>query len=208
MDSQKLSDAEAKLILLKWPTRTSELWAPPGGRGYWIRGQPGWGLHPGPRLSAPGASLFHTQPDALWVYFRHIKSDRFCDVVAVEVCGTVQNLNDKRSRYIPANHSVMLECKKEWFEEKVKVHKGRQPRWKAAKTFKYAPKADRSYPIRHLRILYALPNDVYHTWSKEHVPTGYEFFCPHSSLQSYNSQKMQAFLRQMSIASQFYVKPQ
>jgi hypothetical protein len=156
---------------LKWPTRTSELWAPPVGRGYWIRGQPSSGDQAGPRLSAPGASLFRTQPDALWAYFRNITSDRFCDVVAVEVCGTVQNLNDKRSRYIPANHSVMLVCKKEWFEEEVKVHKGQQPRWKAAKTFKSAPKLDRSYPIRHLRILYALPNETYHTWCKACLQT-------------------------------------
>lgn len=83
------------------------------------------------------------------------------------------------------------------------------PRWKASGIYKQAPKSSAgiAIPVRHLRVLYALPNDLYDKWTKEHAPTGYEFFCPHSSLDSYNSQKMQEFLRQMSIASQFYIKP-
>jgi hypothetical protein len=80
------------------------------------------------------------------------------------------------------------------------------PRWKASVSFGAVPTADISVPVRHLRVLYALPNPVYHSWVREHTPTGYEFFCPHSSLDSYNNQNMQRFLRQMSIASQFYVK--
>ena len=76
--------------------------------------------------------------------------------------------------------------------------------------YKQPPKSKASVavPVRHLRVLYALPDDLYREWAKEHVPTGYEFFCPHSSLDSYTSQKMQEFLGQMSIASQFYLKPQ
>jgi hypothetical protein len=205
MNLEKLSDAEAKDVLLRWPTRTSKLWPPPGGKGYWIQGQPKSGSCPGPRLSAPGAMLFRTQPDGLWVHFQGCTS---CDVVAVEVCGTVQNLNDKRSRYIPASHSLVLSCAKYWLEEEVSVNKGGQyPRWKAAASFGKAPKSDISVPVRHLRVLYALPNKTYHAWGFEHIPTGYEFFCPHSSLDSFSSQKMQRFLRQMSIEAQFYVRP-
>jgi hypothetical protein len=171
------------------------------------QGQPVSGSETGPRLSAPGASLFRTQPDALWAHFRKRES---CDVVAVEVCGTAQNLNDKRSRYIPASHSLVLQCSKEWLFGLMTVARGAEmPRWKASRIYRKAPKIsnDISIPVRHLRVLYALPNDLYHKWAKEHVPTGSEFFCPHSSLDSYNSQKMQKFLRQMSIASQFYIKP-
>jgi hypothetical protein len=130
-----------------------------------------------------------------------------CDVVVVEVCGTVQNLNDKRSRYIPASHSVVLNCSMAWLKESIPIQKGRLcPRWKASVSFGNAPRADASVPVRHLRVLYALPNDIYDKWVPEHTPTGYEFFCPHSSLDSYNNQRMQQFLRQMSIASQFYIK--
>ncbi|MFA7346504.1 MAG: hypothetical protein WCZ86_01970 [Desulfurivibrionaceae bacterium] len=206
MAGRKLRDREAKDILLGWPTRTKKLWPPPGGKGYWIQGQPKKARNmPGPCLSAPGAALFKTQPDGLWVHFQGQTS---CDVVVVEVCGTIQNLNDKRSRYVPSSHSLVLSCKKEWLDEKVSVNKGGQfPRWKASASFGKAPHLDLSVPVRHLRVLYALPNDNYHEWCAEHVPTGYEFFCPHSSLDSYNSQRMQTFLRQMSIAAQFYTKP-
>lgn len=90
----KLSDAQAKTILLTWPASTADLWPPPGGSGRWIRAQ-----------------------------------------------------------------------------------------------------------------LYALPNAIYKKWIPEHTPTGYEYFCPHSSLASYTVQKMQVFLRRMSISSQFYLDP-
>ena len=61
-------------------------------------------------------------------------------------------------------------------------------------------------PVRHLRVLYALPKRLYETWCRQHTPTGYEFFCPHSSLDSYSSKKMQTFLAQLSIAAQFYTR--
>jgi len=202
---EKLSDGDAKAILLGWPTRTRMLWPPPGGKGYWIQGQPKAGTKSGPCLSAPGATLFKTQPDGLWVHFQGLAS---CDVVVVEVCGSIQNLNDKRSRYIPSSHSLVLTCKKDWLEEKVSVNNGGQyPRWRASASLGTKPLADISVPVRHLRVLYALPNTTYHDWCSQHAPTGYEFFCPHSSLSSYRSQKMQGFLRQMSIATQFYAQP-
>src|SRR5262249_17594834 len=132
-----------------------------------------------------------------------------CDVVAVEVCGSIQNLNDKRSRFIPASHSLILSTTKAWLSEDITIQRGgKMARWKAAASLsKKVPKSDKQFPVRHLRVLYALPNDRYHSWCSNHVPTGYEFFCPHSSLDSYNSPKMQTFLRQMSISSQFYVRP-
>ena len=189
---------------MRWPSRT-KLWPPPRGEGYWLRSQPRSGIARGPKLTSPGAELFSTQPDGLWVHFSNLTS---CDVVAIEVCGTVQNLNDKRSRYFPASHSIVLSCKKTWFLEQIKVQKGgKQERWRAARTIAEEPNADVSIPIRYLRVLYALPNELYHNWCSNHVPTGYELFCPHSSLDSYGSQKMQRFLKTMSLAAKFYSLP-
>lgn len=203
MSKDKLSDREAKALLLRWPNRT-KLWPPPGGSGFWIRGQPATGGVPGPRLSSPGAKLFTTQPDGLWVHFKDAVS---CDVVAVEVCGTVQNLNDKRSRYIPASHSLVVTCTMAWLEEEIAVqHGGMRPRWKASACFASKPANDLSVPVRHLRVMYGIPNELYDKWCREHTPTGYEFFSPHSSLATYNSPPMQTFLRQMSSASQFRVR--
>lgn len=205
MAATRLSDGDAKAILLKWPRRTNSVWPAPGGSGFWIRGQPSHGGIAGPRIQSPGAKLFSTQPDALWVHFA---DDAYCDLVVVEVCGSAQNLNDKRSRYIPASHSLLLKCSEAWLREEIPIQgRGKRARWKAAASISHVPKSDMSLPIRHLRVLYALPNNVYHKWCAQHVPTGQEYFCPHSSLDSYNSAKMQTFLGQMSIARQLYVRP-
>jgi hypothetical protein len=204
MPTNKLSDGEAKTILLGWPGRT-KIWPPPGGSGFWIRAQPKFRVKAGPTLSAPGASLFHTQPDGMWVHFRN---DESCDVVVVEVCGTAQNLNDKRSRYIPASHSVVVRCSLSWLQEHIPTKAGASaPRWEASRCFAKEPTIDIAVPVRHLRVLYTLPDKLYHKWCAEHVPTGQEFFCPHSSLNGFNGQKMQVFLKQMSMSSQFYVQP-
>ena len=74
-----------------------------------------------------------------------------------------------------------------------------------AGSFDTKPAEDLSVPIRHLRVMYGIPNALYHKWCREHTPTGYEFFAPHSSLHTYNSPAMQQFLRQMSSANQFRV---
>jgi hypothetical protein len=205
MAKKRLTDGEAKVILCRWPRRTKTLWPAPGGKGYWIRAQPKDGNEAGPRLFSPGADLFATQPDALWVHFNKIES---CDIVSVEVCGTAQNLNDKRARYFPSSHSIVLECSRKWLEEEITIqHGGQIPRWKAARSFRTRLKKRDSVriPVRHLRVLYALPNALYDSWCPNHTPTGYEFFCPHSSLDSYNSGRMRSFLRRMSIAAQFYL---
>lgn len=206
MPNGKLKDKEAKAILLKWPSRTKSVWPAPGNHGFWLRGQPKSGKEAGPTLSAPGAQLFKTQPDGLWVHF---SDTTCCDVIVVEVVGTAQNLNDKRSRYMPASHSLILTCPLAWLEGTVAVQKGGQkPRWVAAASITHKPTAQLCLPVRHLRALYALPNDIYAKWVEEHTPTGYEYFCPHSSLDSYTSPAMQKFLGQMSVQAQFYAAPQ
>ena len=204
MAAEKLSDAEAKQILLSWPTRTN-IWPPPGGTGYWLQAQPSSSSITGPRISSPGATQFRTQPDGLWAFFHPFSS---CDLVAVEVCGTSQNLNDKRSRYIPSSHSLVLSVSASWLNHKITIQGGGQrTRWNSTGTLTEAPVSDLVLPVRHLRVLYALPNTLYHKWCSEHTPTGYEFFSPHSSLSNYNSPPFQEFLKRMSIATQFYMTP-
>jgi hypothetical protein len=206
MAKGRLSDSQAKLILKKWPNRTKKLWAIPGKHGFWMRGQPKDYKAPGPRLAAPGTKYFATQPDGLWVYFH---GKECCDVVVIEVCGTAQNLNDKRSRYIPASHSLILNATRKWFSEMISVQRGGlRLRWEAAITLATtAPDTDLSIPVRHLRVIYSLPDSLYNAWCSEHTPAGHEFFCSHKSLDSYTSPKMQSFLRQMSPSACFYTRP-
>lgn len=207
MAKRKLTDTEAKRILRRWPRRTKSLWPAPGNKGYWLRAQPRdrKGTVKCPTLSSPGAILFKTQPDGLWVHFNDIE---FCDIVVIEVCGTIQNLNDKRSRYIPASHSMVLRCGLDWLMGDITLQAGRRTaRWTATRSIHKKPtSAEQTIPVRHLRALYALPNDLYGSWCPQHSPTGYEFYCPHSSLDSFNNPMMRRFLRQMSLASYFYTK--
>lgn len=191
MNPRHLIDREAKTILLGWPTRTT-IWPTPGGVGYWLRGQPTVsGSAPGPRITAAGATMFKTQPDALWAYF---SSDAFCDLVAIEVCGSIQNLNDKRSRYVDSGHSVLLACHLDWLKAEIGLtNGGKRPRWKASGTIPHEPTKDLQFPVRYMRVLYSLPNDLYDQWCPNHIPSGHEFFCRHSSLNSCNSKTMQPF---------------
>ena len=95
-----------------------------------------------------------------------------------------------------------------WLAEEVDVQsRGKRPRWKALGTLSDLPDTDLVVPVRHLGVLYALPNNLYEKWCPHHTPTGYEFFCPQSSLKSRTAQSMRAFLRQMSVAAQFYARP-
>lgn len=202
----RLSDAEAKAVLLKWPTRTTLLWPPPGGKGAWIRSQPSGGTAAGPRIYAPGSDLFATQPDGMWVHFNGITS---CDVVAIEVCGSIQNLNDKRSRYMPSTHSLVLRVTASWADEVVAGGQGRASlsRRDLAGTLGTFATPTVDVPIRVLRVLYALKNVDYKAWVPQHVPTGYEYFMPHSSLATYTRPETQSFLKGMSVASQFHTLP-
>jgi hypothetical protein len=197
-----LTDSKAKEILIGWPERTKKLWPAPIGEGYWLRCQPVQGQTTAPRLVVPGATMFKSQPDGLWAFFGGL---HYCDAVAIEVCGSIQNLNDKRSRYAFSGHSTLLGCTSKWFAESITVQNGgKAERWQACRTIKSKPKNSINIPIRHLRVLYAIPNELYKKWAPEHVPSGHEFFCRHSSLQSYNAAKMQTFLRRMAIGSHFY----
>jgi hypothetical protein len=176
----------------------------PSHGGVWVRARPIPNIS-SPVLHSPGARTFKTQPDGLWL---SIFNPIFADAICIEVCGSIQNLNDKRSRYMPSSHSLMVTCPRTWLNRDVRLPKsGRKPLWKRVAGFSKAPESAVSLPIRLLRVLYALNADDYDKWIPTHVPTGYEYFCVNTSLGSYNSQKMQSFLRQMSVRAQFYTRP-
>jgi hypothetical protein len=205
MADPSLRDRAAKDILLRWPGRTKKIWSTPANRGYWLRAQPKpqGSRESTPTINVPGATLFKTQPDGMWLY---LDGQIFADVICIEVCRTAQNLNDKRSRYSAAVRSLVVTCPLDWLRAEIPVTKGHLPRWEAARTGLKAPSEGLASPIRYLRVLYALPNELYKTWTEHNVPGGQEYFCRHSSLDSYNSQAMQEFLRRMSFASHFHTR--
>ena len=200
-----MKDDEAKQILLDhWPVYGGAVWPVPGKSGSWARARPAPHGGASVQLKSPGAQLFKTQPDGLWLF---VCSPEFVDAIVIEVCGKIQNLNDKRSRYMPTSHSMVAQMPKAWFSAVIQKKKEQIPLWQLCAGFTAAPSADITLPVRFLRVLYVLPSDLYDDWVPNHAPTGYEYFCTDTSLKSYKSQKMQLFLKQMSIASQFYTRP-
>jgi hypothetical protein len=192
---------EANAVLSTWPARTRKLWRPPNGKGFWLRARPTVANVAGPSLRVPGAHLFTTQPDGMWLY---IAPNEYADTVCIEVSNNRQNFADKRSRYSPSYHSLLADVPLPWLNQLISLqHGGTKPRWEACAMFQTAPQADIVLPVRLLRVLYVLPDNLYASWKANHPPTGYEFYCRDSSLAGYNSQAMQVFLRQMSFASHF-----
>lgn len=208
----KLTDPEAKALLAQWPASSgdvvkTDVWPTPHGRGAWLRAQPpDPSSGAGPTLTSPGATLFTTQPDGLWVWLGPEAS--FADLLAIEVCGTAQNLNDKRSRYGPTTSSLLLKIPSKWLHAHVPRRGGStDSRLTLAGLDTAAVSNDLLLPVRWTQVLYALPNDVYRKWTAEQVPGPHEYFCRHGSLGSYTSQKMQAFLSRMTLRSHFLTEP-
>lgn len=195
-----MTDSQGKAILRNWNPRT-RIWPPPDGKGWWLRARPNGIGQVGPKLRAPGANLFSVQPDGLYLFLGHAE---YADAVCIEVCGSITNLNDKRSRYVPSSHSLLVDIPRRWLRQNFDLQNGGvAPAWRASGAFVSEPQADVVRPIRHLRVLYCLPDAHYDDWKNNHTPTGYEFFCRDGSLDTFNSPPTRVFLRQMSIASQF-----
>lgn len=202
-----LSDPQAKAFLLAWPTVTA-IWTRPGENTRWLRAQPRVVGTTGPRLEVPGTGAFHTQPDGLWVTLGIAPSDvttpaRFADCVAVESCGTSQNLNDKRSRYGARTTSLMLKLPAAWLDASVTVQGGATRTRRQQLRGALPATGNVSLPIRHLRVLYALPNDgappsLYARVTAAMVMEAHEYVCPQSVLSNFNGPPHQKFLKRMA----------
>jgi hypothetical protein len=128
----------------------------------------------------------------------------FVDVLAVECCRSIQNFNDKRSRYVPALHSYVVDIHRAWLQERTSARNtGR--RWELA-GLTSEPANDKKVPVRTLRVLFALPDDDYAKWSNDQVPAAYEYLMRHTSLVNYRSPKAQQFLTRMTLRSHFYTE--
>jgi hypothetical protein len=206
------SDEAGKAILRDtsyWPTRTQQ-WGVASNSEYWIRCRPSdtaGDKRPLPRLSLPGASLFTTQPDGMWVYFRGFTC---ADVLAVEICGSMQNLNDKRSRYVSTGTGLMLVVPATWFGRPITLQHGAQEVCGDAtgcfRGIKYPTSGDLRIPVRFLRALFVIPDAQFRHWQENHVPAGHEFFMKHNSLKSGTGPAAQKFLGGMSFQAHFYTR--
>src|SRR5271166_3032757 len=107
-------DSIVRARLRKWPQR------PPGLKSQsndaWLRGRPcdkqGATVHP--YLKLPGSTRFRTLPDGLWLNFGGTVVEPFVDIFAIEACGSLPNLLDKRSRFAPSTQSLLAVCPVPW----------------------------------------------------------------------------------------------
>lgn len=203
------TDAQAKAILRDrryWPARTQQ-WGVAKSGEFWIRSRPSDVVNnkrPLPKLVLPGADLFSTQPDGMWCCFR---GTTCVDVIAVEVCGSMPNLNDKRSRYISTGTGLMLNAPAKWFYHLIGLQNGgAKPIWEASGCLTQGAlptSGTLKIPVRLLRTLFVIPDAKYGSWVKNHVPAGHEFFMKHSTLKSGNGPRAKVFLGGMSWNAHF-----
>ncbi len=140
-----LNDSEAKKILLKWPSRTKSIWNTPNLKGYWIQACPKLNKKSTiPSILIPGATHFKIQPDGLWVFFNDLN---YVDLICIEVSTSIQNLNDKRSRYVPIASSLLLKCPTKWLIAEMPIQKSKKIRWKAIESITKVDTNLNEYPL-------------------------------------------------------------
>lgn len=216
MTQVKLSDREAKNILRKWPDVTKELFIPPTDQSVWFRAAPKSDRADGhdrilPKIHTLGSMRqLTTHPDGLYIALSFDKNDKkeeefpYVDVISIEVCGTTQNLSDKRSRYAGLGTSIVLRFRKGWLQQSVVLEKGLvRSRWQIL-GLPSEPHDHLQVPIRFMRVLYALPDNEYFKLRDVLVPGGHEYYCSHSSLETQNSPQMKKFLKNLNIHSHFH----
>ena len=127
------------------------------------------------------------------------------DIFAIEACGSVANLFDKRSRFAPSTSSLMAVCPLPWLLAAAAPN-GPEPRWVRTKVFAGAPTASAVLPVRDLRVLYALKLPHYLGFANSQVPHAHELFVPMHALVAEGSDRdpaMQALCARASARSNF-----
>jgi len=148
----------------------------------WLRGRPCEevrGYHP--FLKLPGSTRLRTLPDGLWLNFGGTPVDPYVDIFAIEACGTLQNLLDKRSRFAPSTHSLLAVCPVPWLLAPV-MPGDPTPRWKATGLLRFEPSVEFIVPVRDMRVMYGLKRRDYAGFARHQLPHPHEYFVPMESL--------------------------
>ena len=148
--SQSL-DLLVKERLKQWPQRPPGVKAAALGRDAWLRGRPSDDVGYHPFLKLPGSTRWRTLPDGLWFNFGGTPDDPYVDIFAIEACGSLQNLLDKRSRFAPSTHSLLAVCPVQWLLSPVMAGDP-TPRWKVTGVLR-EPTCLRPAGARHARAL-------------------------------------------------------
>ena len=168
--------------LREWPQCPPGLRHPRKDPGAWLRGRPAEALgacHP--FLKLPGSTRLRTLPDGLWLNFGGTPVDAFVDIFAVEACGSLQNLLDKRSRFAPSTHSLLAVCPVPWLLAEV-AEDDPTPRWRATGVIRHEPVLPLTLPVRDMRVIFALKQPHYEGFARHQLPHPHEYFVPMEKL--------------------------
>jgi hypothetical protein len=182
MDAFRSLDALVRARLRQWPQRPPGLSKPSSGKDGWLRGRPTEvesSCHP--FLKLPGSDRLRTLPDGLWMNFGGTHGEPFVDIFAIEACGSLQNLLDKRSRFAPSTHSLLAFCPVPWLLAQV-TPDDPTPRWQATGVIRLAPSLPVILPVRDIRVMYALKQRHYDGFAQHQVPHPHEYFLPMDKL--------------------------
>ena len=153
-----------------------------GASGAWLKARPCSEADPeSPLLKIPGSGRMRTVPDGLWLWFGGDANDPYVDLFAIEICGGLQNLLDKRSRYAPSLHSLLITCPLAWLLSPVPGTET-MLRWQATGLLDEAPTRALVLPVRDIRVLYALKPRQFHEFAGGSLAHAHELFAPIDAL--------------------------
>lgn len=177
----KSLDALVQTRLEQWPQRPPGLPSRPSSDA-WLRGRPTETLCGAlPFLKFPGSDRLRTLPDGLWLNFGGTPAEPFVDIFAVEACGSMQNLLDKRSRFAPSTQSLMAVCPVEWLLGAI-TFSDPTPRWNVTGVLLAPPTTPLVLPVRDIRVLYGLKAHHYEGFVESQLPHPHEYFVPMDAL--------------------------
>jgi hypothetical protein len=207
--SQSL-DSQVKRRLKQWPQRPPGVKPTPAGTDAWLRGRPSEDLgtcHP--FLKLPGSTRWRTLPDGLWLNFSGTPVEPYVDIFAIEACGSLQNLLDKRSRFAPSTHSLLAVCPVPWLLAPV-MPGDPTPRWQATGVLALEPVVPFVLPVRDMHVLYGLKRHHYAGFLRHQLPHAHEYFAPMDALTAKDSDKnphLRALLARASATANFLSRP-
>ena len=131
------------------------------------------------------------------------------DIFAVEACGSLPNLLDKRSRFAPSTHSLMAVCPVAWLLAPI-TPSDPTPRWVATGVMAMEPVATIVLPVRDIRVMYALKNRHYKGFAESQIPHPHEYFVPMDALVAKDGHRdpaMQSLVARASATANFFSAP-
>lgn len=195
-------DAQVRETLRTWPQRPPGLPSQGGQPENWLRGRPTSGERAfQPFLKFPGSDRLRTLPDGLWLHFCGRPAEIFVDIFAIEACGSLQNLLDKRSRFAPSTQSLLAVCSVGWLLAPMGAGDP-TPRWHRTGVLTREPTQALIVPVRDIRVLFALKSDHYKGFAANQIPHPHEYYMPMDALMAANSDQDPALRALVGRASQ------